>query len=210
MEVQLQELIDKIKKDGIESASEEAARLKRDAEAEAGRIVASAQKEAAEIVSRGKADAERSEKAGIAALEQASRNLVLAFKGEIETLLDKLVAQGISAAYDGDTLKKVLPELLKAWVSKSGTNSLDLLLNEGDLGKLKAWAQGALSAELQKGLDLKNDRNLGAGFKIANKDGSAYYDFSAESVAELLSAYLNPHLAGILKASAQSAASKGM
>ena len=205
MEVQLQELIDKIKKDGIESASEGAARVKRDAEAEAARIIAAAQKEAADIVSRGKADAERSEKAGIAALEQASRNLVLAFKGEIQVLLDKLVVQGTSAAYGGETLKSILPELLKAWVSKSGSDSLALLLSEGDLGKLKDWAQGALSAELQKGLELKSDRNLGAGFKIANKDGSAYYDFSAESVAELLSAYLNPHLAGILKTAAQSA-----
>ncbi|MDR2071819.1 MAG: V-type ATP synthase subunit E, partial [Spirochaetaceae bacterium] len=35
MDIQLQELIDRIKKDGIESASDEAARLKAQAEAEA-------------------------------------------------------------------------------------------------------------------------------------------------------------------------------
>lgn len=205
MEIQLQELIDKIKKDGIESASQEAARVKRDAEAEAARIISAAQKEAADIVSRGKADAERSEKAGVAALQQASRNLVLAFKGEIQALLDKLVSQKVSAAYSEDTLKGVLPELLKAWVSKSGSDSLNLLLSEGDLEKLKSWAQGALSSELKKGLELKSDRNLGSGFKIANKDGSAYYDFSTESVAELLSAYLNPQLADILKTAASGA-----
>ena len=50
MEVQLQELIDKIKKDGIESASGEAARIKSDAEAEAARIVSAARKEADDIV----------------------------------------------------------------------------------------------------------------------------------------------------------------
>jgi V/A-type H+-transporting ATPase subunit E len=203
MEIQLQELIDKIKKDGIESASAETARLKGEAEAEAARIIAAAQKEAADIVSRGKADAERSEKAGIAALEQASRNLVLAFKGEIQTLLDKIVAQAAASAYKEDALKTILPELLKAWVSKGGTDSLDLLLSQADLDKLKSWATGTLAAELKKGAELKSDRNLGAGFRIANKDGSAYYDFSAESVAELLSAYLNPHLAEILKNSAK-------
>ena len=205
MEIQVQELIDKIKKDGIESASAEAAKLKRDAEAEAARIISAAQKEAADIVSQGKADAERSEKAGKAALEQASRNLVLAFKGEIQALLDKIAAQAAASAYKEDTLKAVLPELLKAWVSKSGSDSLNLLLSEADLGKLKNWATGALAAEINKGVELKSDRNLAAGFKIANKDGSAYYDFSAESVAELLSAYLNPYLAEILKSSAQGA-----
>jgi len=199
MEIQLQELIDKIKKDGIESASTEAARIKSEAEAEAGRIVAAAKKEAADIVSRGKTDAERSEKAGIAALEQASRNLVLSFKGEIQALLDRLIAGATASAFKEDTLKEVLPGLLKAWASKTGADSLNLLLSEGDLAKLKSWATGALAEEFKKGIELKSDRNLASGFRIASKDGSSYYDFSAESVAELLSSYLNPHIAEILK-----------
>jgi len=203
MEIQLQELIDKIKKDGIEPASEEAARIKREAEAEAAKIISAAQKEAEEIINTGKVSAERSEKAGIAALEQASRNLILAFKGEIQALLDAITAHAVTLAYKEDTFKAILPDLIKAWASRSGSDSLDLLLPEKELAKIKAWATGALTAELKKGLELKSDRNLGAGFKIANKDGSAYYDFSAESVAELLSAYLNPHLAEILKNSAK-------
>ncbi|GHU03369.1 V-type ATP synthase subunit E [Spirochaetia bacterium] len=198
MDIQLQELIDKIKRDGIESASGESARIKIQAEAEARRIVEAAKKEAEEIIARGKADAERSEKAGAAALEQASRNLVLAFKGEIQTLLDKIIAQETSAALGDDVLKAALPEILKAWVSKD-SGSLDLLLSEADLGKLQSWFNSKMTAEIKKGVELKADRKLGAGFRIANRDGSAYYDFSAESVAELLSAYLNPRLAEILK-----------
>ena len=203
MEIQLQELIDKIKKDGIESASAEAARLKREAEAEAARIISAAQKEAADIVSRGKADVERSEKAGVAALEQASRNLILAFKGEIEALLDKLIVQETASAFNEDTFKAALPEILKTWASKGGSDGLDLLLPTEDLKKLQSWFNEKLVAEVKKGVELKSDRNLGAGFRIANRDGSAYYDFSAESVAQLLSAYLNPRLAEILKTSAK-------
>lgn len=93
MDIQLDDLINKIKKDGVESASAEAAKVKADAEAEAKRIVEAARKEADSIVANAKADAERSEKAGNAALEQASRNLVLAFKGEIQNLLDVIVAK---------------------------------------------------------------------------------------------------------------------
>ena len=210
MEIQLQELIDKIKKEGIESASEEAARIKRDAEKEASGIIGAAQKEAADILARGKADTERVEKAGAVALEQASRNLILAFKTEIQSLLDRIVGQAAVSAYSADTLKAVLPELLKTWVSKSGSDSVDLLLSEKDLEKLRSWSTGALAAELKKGVELKSDRNLSAGFKIANKDGSAYYDFSSESVAELLSAYLNPQLSELLKAAVQKSDTEGM
>jgi len=203
MEIQLQELIDKIKHDGIQSAAAEAAKVKSDAEAEAARIIAAAGKEASDIVSRGKADAERSEKAGVAALEQASRNLILAFKGEIQALLDKISARAAVAAYGEDALKAALPEILKSWAVKTAGNapsgSLDVLLPEGELQKLSAWFDGALAAELKKGVVLKPIRNLEAGFRISEKDGAAYYDFSAESVAQLLSAYLNPRLAEIVK-----------
>jgi V/A-type H+-transporting ATPase subunit E len=202
MDIQLQELIDRIKKDGIESASDEASRLKAQAEAEAKRIVEAANKEAEAVISRARADAERSEKAGIAALEQASRNLVLAFRAEIQTLLDKIIAQGVSASFGEDALKAILPDLIKSWAAK-GSDSLDLILPEGQLEKLRGYFTEKLAAELKKGVELKSDRNLGAGFRIANKDGSAYYDFSAESAAELLSAYLNPRLAEILKTTAK-------
>jgi V/A-type H+-transporting ATPase subunit E len=198
MDIQVQELIDKIKKDGIESASGEAARITQEAAAEAKRITDAANREAQDIIARGKADAGRFEKAGAAALEQASRNLVLAFKGEIQSLLDKIVGQEVSASYGDDVLKSALPELIKSWAAKGG-DSLALVLPEAELKRLQGFFTDKLAAQLKKGIELKADRNLGAGFRIANKDGSAYFDFSAESVAELLCAYLNPRLGEILK-----------
>jgi V/A-type H+-transporting ATPase subunit E len=212
MEIQLQELIDKIKKDGIQSASEEAARLKSRAEGEAKRIVEAAQKEAADIIAQAKLDADRLEKAGIGAIGQASRNLVLAFKAEIEALLDKIVARETAAAYDAGTLKAALPEILKSWAVKGGTaqggsaqggDSLDILLPEALRASLEGFFQEKLAGELKKGVEFKPDRRLEAGFRIANRDGSAYYDFSAEAVADLLSAYLNPRLADIVKTQAK-------
>jgi V/A-type H+-transporting ATPase subunit E len=197
MEIQLQELIDKIKRDGIESAAEEASRLKAQAEDEAKRIAAAARKEAADITAKARADAERAEKAGIAAVGQASRNVVLAFKTEIGAILDRIVARETASALDDGVLKAVLPGILSGWAA--GKDALDLILNEAQLKSLSAYFNNKLAGELKRGVELKLDRNLSAGFRIANKDGSAYYDFSAESVAELLSAYLNPRLAETLK-----------
>ena len=198
MEIQVQELIDKIKKDGIKAATEEANKIKAEAANEAQRILESAKKEADDIISRGKQDAERSEKAGIAALEQASRNLVLAFRDEIQALLDRIVKDNVSASYSEDVLKTALPELLKSWAAK-GSDDLAVVLPEGDLSKLQGFFNDKLKNELNKGIELKSNRKLTSGFRISNKDGSAYYDFSSEAVAQLLSAYLNPKLAALLK-----------
>jgi len=202
MEIQVQELIDKIKKDGISAATEEASRVKAEAEAEARRIVEAAKREADDIINRGRQDAERSEKAGIAALEQASRNLVLAFRDEIQALLNKIISEHVSANYNEDVLKAALPEVLKTWAAKGG-ESLAVLLPESELSKVRAFFSEKLTGELWKGVELKSNRKLTSGFRISNKEGSVYYDFSSEAVAGLLSTYLNPKLAEILKTSAK-------
>ncbi|MDR3131429.1 MAG: V-type ATP synthase subunit E [Treponema sp.] len=201
MEIQLQELIDKIKRDGIEAAVEEASRLKTQAEEEAKRITEAARKEAAGIAAAAKADAERAEKAGIAAVGQASRNVVLAFKTGIQAVLDRIVVRETASSLNDEVLKAVLPDILKGWAA--GKDALNLILNEAQVRSLADYFNGKLAGELKAGLEVKPDRNLAAGFRIANKDGSAYYDFSAESVAELLSAYLNPRLAETLKDAAK-------
>lgn len=202
MDIQLQELIEKIKREGIESAQTDAARLKADAEAEAQKIVDNAKKEANNIIAQAKSDADRSEKAGVAAVEQASRNLVLAFKGEIQGLLDRLVKDSVSSAFSLDLVKAVLPDVIKNWAAKN-TDSLTVLLSEGDLKKLDDGFKSRLVSELKGGVDFKAGKGIDAGFHIAEKDGAAFYDFSAEAVAALLSAYLNPRLAETLKDAAK-------
>jgi len=147
MEIQVQELIDKIKKDGISAASEEASRIKAEAGAEAQRIVEAARREAEEIIRSGKQDAERSEKAGIAALEQASRNLVLVFKDEIQALLDRIINEQVATQYNENVLKDALPQLLKAWAEK-GTDNLSVILPESELSKIQSFFNEKMTGEL--------------------------------------------------------------
>jgi len=202
MDVQLSELIEKIKKEGIESAQADAAKLKADAEAEARKIVEDARREAGAIAARAQDDSQRSVKAGSAALEQASRNLILAFKGEIQGLLNSLVAEGVSASYSADVIKGILPDLIKNWAGKN-TDSLTVLLSEADAAKLDSAFRAKLASALKGGVEIKPVKKLDCGFHIVEKDGSAFYDFSAEAVVNLLCAYLNPALAEILAGAAK-------
>jgi len=202
MEIQIQELIDKIKKDGIKTATEDANKIKAEAEKEAKRILDSAKRDADDIINRGKTDAERSEKAGIAALQQASRNLILSFKDEVQALLDKIVKEAVNNNYNDDVIKQALPQILTSW-SEKGTDNLAVILPENELSRLQGFFNDRLAGELQKGLELKSNRKLASGFRISNKEGSVFYDFTSEAVANLLSGYLNTKLAGILKDSSK-------
>ncbi|MBU1080857.1 MAG: V-type ATP synthase subunit E [Spirochaetes bacterium] len=196
MDIRVQELLEKIKRDGIESAEAAAAKILSDADAKREAIVAAAEKEAKAIVAKAASDAVRAEESGRAALVQASRDLILAFKGEMELVLAGIVRAEVDAAFDADTVKKTLPAILEAW-SKDGRDDLTVLLPAKDLASLEAFFKDKLGAALKKGLELKPLKESKAGFRIAEKGGAAYYDFSAEAVAGMLGAYLNTRLAAV-------------
>ena len=62
MDIQLQELVDKIKKDGVDAASAEASKIVQEAEGKASAIIANAQKEADALIQGGKNEAAREKK----------------------------------------------------------------------------------------------------------------------------------------------------
>ena len=205
MDVQLQELIDKIKKDGVASAEAEAAKIVEASEKKAESIIADAQEKAAEIIKNAKAETERMEKASEEAIVQAGRNMLLSFKDSLVNELDGLVKSETEKAESKDVLAKLIPETVKAWSKNADGSELSVLLSEKDLKALEAGLTSELKAEIAKGLEIKPDKTLSAGFRIGVKNGAAFYDYSAESLAEMFAAYLNPKVAALLKVAAKDA-----
>lgn len=203
MDVQLQELIDKIKKDGVAAAETSASEKIAVAEKEAAKIIADAKEEADKIIKQAKEETARMEKASEDAIAQASRNLVLSFRKSVENELSAIVNAETAKAYDAKMLEQLIPETVKEWAKQSEASDLSVLLNEKDLKAVESNLQAALKDEIAKGLTLKTDNSIGGGFRVGVNDGAAFYDYSAEAVADLFSAYLNPRVAGIMKEAAK-------
>lgn len=204
MDVQLQELIDKIKKDGVASAEAEAAKIVQDSEKKAEAIISEAQEKAAEIIKNAKAETARMEKASEEAITQAGRNMLLSFKDALIGELDGLI-QAETEKAESDVLAKLVPETVKEWAKNSEASELSVLLSEKDLKALEASLTAELKSEIAKGLEIKADKSMSAGFRIGVNNGAAFYDYSAESLAEMFAAYLNPKVAALVKAAAKDA-----
>ena len=203
MDVQLQELIDKIKKDGVVTAEAEAAKIVEASEKKAEGIIADAQAKAAEIIKNAKAETERMEKASEEAIIQAGRNMLLSFKDSLIGELDGLIKAETEKAESKEVLTKLIPETVKAWAKNADASELSVLLSEKDLKILESALTSELKAEVSKGLEIKPDKTLSAGFRIGVKNGAAYYDYSADSLAEMFAAYLNPKVAALIKIAAK-------
>ncbi len=195
MEVQLAELIAKIKADGIGVAEKEAQRLIEDAKAKAAAIVAEARAEADKVLAQAKDGAAREEAAGRAALAQAARNSVLGFKESIDSMLRALAKDQAGKALDPELLARLIPQVAKAL---SSGEALELALAPKDLEALGDHFAAAMAKEIGSGVSLKAGASMGSGFRIAEKGGAYSYDFSAEKFGEILSQYLSPRLKSIL------------
>ncbi|MBO4404811.1 MAG: V-type ATP synthase subunit E [Treponema sp.] len=202
MDVQLQELIDKIKKDGVASAENSAGKIIAEAEKKAAAIIKEAESKADSIIKAAKAETERMEKASEDAITQAGRNLIISFRDGINREVSALVQAETEKAYDKDLLKKLIPETVKAWSANPSSDDLCVLLPSKELKVLEASLKSALKAKISKGLEIKGDSSLASGFRIGAKNGSAFYDFSADEVASLFSAYLNPKTTELMKKAA--------
>ena len=203
MDVQLQELIDKIKKDGVAAAEKKAADIISTAEANAEKIISDAKAQAEEIKKEAKLETERMEKASEEAIVQAGRNMLLTFKDSLINELDSLVQKETETAFSKDLMEKLVPETVKAWVKNTDASELSVLLSEKDLKNLESAFTSKLQAEIAQGLEIKADKSLSTGFRIGVKNGAAFYDYSAETLAEMFAAYLNPKVAALLKESAK-------
>jgi V/A-type H+-transporting ATPase subunit E len=201
MEIQLQELLDKIKKEGVESAEAEAAEIRELAEAARARTLEEARREAEAIVAAARVEASRLQDSGVASLAQASRDCLLAFRDRLQAVLAEAVGRETKAALSPELLASVIPQAIAA-LAAGDSADLAVLVSPADLARLEAHGKALLDAELRKGLDLRPSADIEAGFRIVEKDGSAYYDFSAESLAEIFATRLNQGLGAIVKAAA--------
>ena len=201
MEVQLQELLDKIKTEGVQAAEQESARIRQQAEKNVRELLQKAQQEASEIVARAREEAARFEQTTREAMKQAARNTILGVRRGVVEIFNSLLRQETREALSGKGLEEAIVALLKAWPGKE-IPTLEALLPPRDLERLEKGLKGRLVEELKKGFELRPLPALEAGFRIGLKDGSAYYDFSDQGIAEILAEYLNPRLSELMSQAA--------
>lgn len=199
MEVQLQELIEQIKKEGVAAAEAEAATIIDTAKAEAEKILSDAKAEAEKLMASAKAENDRMTKSSEDAIRQAGRNLLISFRESVARELETITAQNVGAVYSSDALAGLIVSVVESFADKPDADGITVLLNTEDLKKLEESLLVALKEKMLKGITLKANDNFDGGFRIAVKDGNAYYDFSAEAVVDMISNYLNPRVTELLK-----------
>ena len=171
MELQIQDLVSSIRKDGIDAAN---------AEAEA--IIAEAKKKADAIIADAKSEAKigiLKESAAISA-EQAKRDAMLAFKTEVKAEFEKI----LSAKVKDNLCDAALGKLIKAVIADEGVDSYSV-----EVAQVSDALKAELADEIKNGLEIRPAKGVRAGFRLAAKDGSGYFDCSDDEIMQMLMPY---------------------
>ena len=173
MELQIQDLVSSIRKDGIDAAN---------AEAEA--IIAEAKKKADAIIADAKSEAEKEigilkESAAISA-EQAKRDAMLAFKTEVKAEFEKI----LSTKVKDNLCDAALGKLIKAVIADEGVDSYSV-----EVAQVSDALKAELADEIKNGLEIRPAKGVRAGFRLAAKDGSGYFDCSDDEILQMLMPY---------------------
>lgn len=199
MEIQLRELIDQIKKDGVEAAEAEASAIIKHANEEAERIVSYAKAQAEKILTDAKNQSERMVRSSEDAIRQAGRNLLISFRESVTRELNAILSKNINAVYSSDELAHLIINVIEDWAKNPDVENVAVILNSGTLEKIENILLSALKERMLSGVVLKANDNFDGGFRISVNNGGAYYDYSAESVIDMLSNYLSPRVTALLK-----------
>lgn len=199
MEIQLQELIDQIKKDGVEVAETEAKSIVESAKAEAEKIIADAKAQADRILADAKSENERMMKSSDDAIRQAGRNLLISFRESVTKELNAIVGETVDSVYSADSLPQLVINVVENWAKKPDVENIEVILNSNDIQLLEKTALSSLKERITKGVTLKANDNFDGGFRIAVNNGGAYYDYSTGAVVDMMSNYLSPKVVKLLK-----------
>lgn len=213
----VEELIDKLRSDGIEAGKNTAATLIAQAESEAARIHEEVKQQAEKIISEARLEAQRLQKGGEDALNIAMRDIVLKLKAKLNETVSERVKKLISTELAKEELLRELILEIAGKARKEADldtdNKIKMLLPaelvgleelrehplELEEGSLSHFILNVASDVLREGVSFGVSEDGKHGLRIHLEEKDIVIDLSDERIAELLLEHLQPRFRAILE-----------
>ncbi len=191
----IQELTDKIRREGIEKGQAEAAQIIAQAKEEAAKIVADAKAQAEAIATQAKKAADELDKNTKSELKLYMGQALNALKSEITNIVtDKVVNQSVKSLTDNkDFLGKFTVALASEWAKQE-----DIVISSADAENLKTYFAREAKALLDKSVKIEKVNGHQTLFTIQPADGSYRVDFGKEELESYFKNFLRPQLIEML------------
>lgn len=191
LDSKIKDISDYLKSSVLDPANEQKKNMITEAEKEVKGIIEKAEKEAESILKKAKKDAEsiriNTESAIKIAAKQAVDKLKMALEKEV---LSFAVSEPVKSALKSEQLIK---EFISEVIRQYSTGSFSIALSDEMKKNLSTYIESQIASRSGSRITLSGE-TLPSGFSVISENGVLKYDFSEESVVELLTEYLRPEL----------------
>lgn len=211
----VEELIEKLRQQGVEKGQHEAEALVEEAEHRADWLLSQAKQEAEQIVSKARKEADKLKQSGEDALKIAARDMHLEVR---ETLshsftdqVERLVAQQMDNA---EFMRSLIISLVAKASHDHGiadAGDIELLLPDDYIGldelrrnpkeyregKLSQFVQSLAAEQMRDGVSF--DLHQGKGIRVRLQGEEVEVDLSSEAISKLLLKHLQPRFRAIIE-----------
>lgn len=209
--VGVQDLIDKLKAEGVAEGRQQADALLSEAKREAAAIIDRARAEADEMLRDAQRESERTQTNGRRALALASRDASLQLKEQLQHRfrgwIGGLAHQQLD---DPDFLGKLITEMGKTAIATDGeaegtqpsgseTGGIEFLIPEATEAKVRAFVEGQAAELFREGVQLSADRSGKQGFRVRLAGGQSELDLTPEAVTAALMRFLAPKFRQVIE-----------
>lgn len=195
MENKIQELTDKIYREGVEKGNEEAQKLIAKAQEEAKRIIEDAHKEADSIVATAHKSADELAENTKSELKLFAGQAVNALKSEIATLVTDNIVNADVKAFAAN--KDYLNAFIVALASKWSVNE-PIVISTADAEDLTKYFAAKAKDLLDKGVKIEQVNGIKTLFSVSPADGSYKVNFGEEEFMNYFKEFLRPQLVEML------------
>ncbi len=193
----IQALIEKINEDGIKVAQEKALQIESQAKLHALEITKTAKEDAEKIIGQARERIAKDQERNKVLLIQASRDMLLNLRKEINDMLQKVVNYQVKQSMPEEAVKNAIVEFIKN-ESKKHEGQVIVSVSKEDVEGLGRVIIPKLKENIKKEVILKSDEDITAGLTISFDSGKSCYDFSDKALAEYIGNYLKPKLQELL------------
>ncbi len=193
-ENRMQDISEYLKSKVIDPAETEKKRILEDAEAERKKILDDARAEAEKIIDDAKKEADKQKSALDSALHIASRQAVDSLKLALEKeVLKQSIEEPVGDILSAEAvMKECLNQIIEIYLN-SDSEAVDLVLSRELHQKLSDYLKDQIREKAASTVTLSSE-TIPSGFSVKLSDKQLEYDFSQESLVELLSQFLRPEL----------------
>lgn len=200
MAEELQSLLEKIQRDGVEKAAAEREKILEDARSQAQTLIDEAKAEAEKIRSAAEKEAATVQQRAENAIRQAARDILLELKSELKKRLEAITRQRLDEALTADFMAGLIQEIAGVVFRESGSrdDTLEVMVSPGKCDELVARLTASAGADMVEKCHIFANSSAGRGLKISVENGQVFFDLSDTALTGMICEYAGNRVSAVL------------